>query len=107
MHRNNLIKAVAMSQLRTKTTRLRSKEQSGELVIAFRPFVAAYVKLIHTDGLHGLDVGETADRLICDGILKEVKRNRAPLLMQDGAGNLKRMEHHSAAADSDKLRWFA
>lgn len=48
--------------LRHGTTELPSKAQRGELVIAFRPFVAAHVRLIHRDGLHGINVGETADR---------------------------------------------
>lgn len=97
----------AATALRRGTTELRAKAQRGELVIAFRPFVAAHVRLIHRDGLHGLNLGETADRLMCDAIMHEVKRGRCPLLMQDGEGGLKRLKHTSAAADADKLRWLA
>jgi hypothetical protein len=98
---------MSQPKVRQRTGRLRAKETNGELVIAFRPFVAAYIRLIHRDGLHGLNIAHTADWLMCAAIRDEIHHNRAPLLMQDGAGGLKRMEHHTAAADADRLRWFA
>lgn len=97
-------KAVA---LRHGTTELPSKAQRGELVIAFRPFIAAHVRLIHRDGLHGLHVADTADRLMGDAIMREVKRGSCPLLWQDGKGGLRRADHMTPAADAEKLRWFA
>lgn len=93
--------------LRKGTTELPSKAQRGELVVAFRPFIAAHIRLIHSDGLHGLSVGDTADRLMGDAIWREVEKGRCPLLWQDGAGGLRRADHMTPAADAEKLRWFA
>lgn len=93
--------------LRHGTTELPAKAQRGELVIAFRPFIAAHVRLIHSDHLHGLSVGDTADRLMGEAIMREVKKGRCPLLWQDGKGGLRRADHMTPAADAEKLRWFA
>lgn len=89
--------------LRKSTTRQKAKESNGELVIAFRPFVAAYVKLAHRRGLYGIDVASAADRLMCYAIEHEVKHGHLPYMEPDGEGGLV-MGTYKSSLDADLLR---
>jgi hypothetical protein len=97
----------APPKLRIHTTRLKAKETNGELVIAFRPFIAAHVRLAMRFGTYGDNLGECADRLMCKAIEEECRRGWMPLLMPDGFGGLKRLKHHTPADDAARVRWFA